>query len=110
MPFSVCSLENTSYKCIEMCVDRVVAVVAALNNVPYMRNAVLVKIVMVALRSIESHNIVLCSACDEQKVRLILGIAPLECTLCAGSCTYSAHIAELVAVLHAYLERLASAH
>ena len=107
---SVCCLEYSSYKGIEMCVDRVIAVVSALNNVPYMRNSVLVKVVMVALRSVESYNVVLCTACDEQEVRLILRIAPLECALCARSCTYSAYITELVAVLHSYLERLASAH
>ena len=107
---SVCCLENSPYKGIQMCMDRVVAMVSALNNVPYMRNAVLVKVVVVALRSIETNNVVLCTACDEQEVGLILGIAPLERALCTGSCTYSAYIAKLVTVLHAYLERLTSAH
>ena len=81
-----------------------------LNNVPYVRNAVLSKVVMVSLRSVESYNVIRSTAGDKYQMRSFLFAVPLECTLCARSGTDSSDIAELVAVLHTYLKRLHTAH
>ena len=84
--------------------DRVVTVVTALNNVPYMRNAVLCEVVMVALRCAESYNVVRSTSGDEYQIRSFVRIAPLEGSRCTGCRADSSDIAELVAVLHTDLE------
>ena len=89
---------------------RVITVVTVLYNVPYVRNTVLVEVIVIALRGLESYNVVLSTACNEYKVRCLVLTAPLPSAGSTGSRADSAYIAELVAVLHAYLERLASAH
>ena len=90
--------------------DRVVAVVTALNYVPYVRYAVFVEVIVVSLGSVESYDVVLSTACYHKEIWLLVRIAPLECARTAGCRADSAYIAELVAVLHAYHEGFHTAH
>ena len=57
--------------------DRVVAVVSVIYNVPYVRHIVLCEVVMIALGSVKSYYVILSTACYHQKVRLLICIAPL---------------------------------
>ena len=57
--------------------DRVVTVVSVIYNVPYVRHIVLCEVVMIALGSVKSYNIVLSTACYHKEVWLFVGIAPL---------------------------------
>ena len=90
--------------------DRVITVMTVLYNVPYMRYIVLCEVVMISLGSIQSDNIVLSTAGYHYEIRCLSGTVPLERALCARCGAYCSYIAELAAVLHTYLERLASSH
>ena len=57
--------------------DRVITVVAVLNNVPYMRYAVPVEVIVVALGSIQANYVVLSTACDHYEVRSLALAVPL---------------------------------
>ena len=47
--YSLC-LENRTHKVIEMCMNRIVAVISAVYIVPYMRNSVIGEALMVTVR------------------------------------------------------------
>ena len=57
--------------------DRVITVVAVLNNVPYVRYAVLGEVIVVALGSIQTNYVVLSTACDHYQVRSLALTVPL---------------------------------
>jgi len=57
--------------------DRIVTVMTALNYVPYVRYVVLVEVVVVALGSVESYNVVLSTACYHYEIRCLRGAVPL---------------------------------
>ena len=58
--------------------DRIVTVVTVVYNVPYMRYIVLGEVVMISLGSIQSDNIVLCTAGYHYEIRCISSAVPLE--------------------------------
>lgn len=62
---SVCSLKYRSDEAVQARMDRIVAVTTALNDVPYVRNTVLSEVVVIALRGIESDNVIGVTAHDE---------------------------------------------
>lgn len=101
---SVRCLEYSSYEAVQARMDRVVTVVTVLDNVPYMRNAVLCEVVVIALRSGESDNVIGSTAGYEYEMRSCFLAVPFPCALSTRCRTDSADIAELVAVLHTDLE------
>ena len=64
-------LEYASYEAVQMRVYGVIAVVTVLNDVPYVRNTVLVEVIVVALGSVEAYDVVLSTACYHQEIGLL---------------------------------------
>lgn len=101
-------LESRTHKVINMSMDRVIAVITAVYVVPDVRNTVLCKAVVIAVRCC-INDLVIASCCHEQKMRLFAAL-PLEIACYTGCRADSSDISEEVGALHADKERLASAH
>ena len=105
---SVSCLENFADEVVDMCVDTVVAVIAAVYILPDMRYTVLGEIIVVCL-GVVVNNCVVAAGCDVEEIGLIVSV-PLECSGNSGCRTDSSDITELVRELHSDEERFASAH
>lgn len=91
-----------------MSMDRVITVITAVYVVPDVRNTVLCKAVVIAVRCC-INDLVIASCCHEHEMRLFAAL-PLKIACYARCRADSSDISEEVGALHTDKERLASAH